>query len=883
MRIGGIWSGLLVLWWALLSPAHAGAVELEAFLPRQELNGYLEVLEDPQGTLTLADVQSPEWTEKFTPAPTPLGNLGFSGSTYWFRVQVHHSGEAPLERWLVINNYYTNQVDFYPFSDQAGTVERSGSFVPVSQRTLPYWVPVFAVTLQPGEARLLHWRVQSVNAVSFPLVAMEPRVLQQESLAERWVVGLFMGVSLFLALQSLLLFRGGEDVSFLCYSLFLITYLIYFARGNLMLEVDPHLQEWILMVSPTSGALSSLLALLFFNVFLNLRRHLVSAYYLMGGLAAIAGVMAFLPLGLEAEGMRVYFQFRIYYALVTSFALIAVSAFGAYRGIPSANYLFAGALAPLIGFALISLESLNWIPRSPNSDWYALGGLLVLFLLLSGGLVDRFRHLRQQQLEAEQQVRTHVRELERLKDHFYGSVASDWMRPLQGSHLMLETVLQDPQLPPHTRERLSQVRKSSARLMRVLGTFLKQAKGEGALAQPVRVMLQPCLEEAMQRVEAGQPLNQVLVADIPPELPAVWADPMHLTTAVQKLLEYGLRQTQGGVTELKVEVQEAHVQIVVHCSGPRLSENNHSAEGLEASESGAADRLAPIRRQLAEQGYELQVTGAPDEERWGFELPCFTVEEPPQAAHSPSAEEPLRYQALLVDDEPASLFALSETLLNASIQPTVLTSAAETRSLLAAGATHFDVILLDQQMPGAEELYQWIQEHLARLPVILMTVAPQLESGALAAPDAVGDLLVKPFTQSELLERLQAHLQSEEAPEPMGAAERQWREDLTALLRETLQLYMRTTGKSKADFAEATGWGAHLEGDTWRTRGLDQYLDAQKLPQRVRLSKVTHSVQQALSEVPESPQQHALQQRLEALLQEAPEASLPHPFPPSGF
>jgi hypothetical protein len=81
-------AGLLLL--GELAAAHGGgALLLDPAVGRYVLSGYLEVLEDPDGKLTIADVVKPGAAPGFRPwARKGEMNFGYSRSAFWIKVTV---------------------------------------------------------------------------------------------------------------------------------------------------------------------------------------------------------------------------------------------------------------------------------------------------------------------------------------------------------------------------------------------------------------------------------------------------------------------------------------------------------------------------------------------------------------------------------------------------------------------------------------------------------------------------------------------------------------------------------------------------------------------------------------------------------------------------
>ena len=73
----------------------SSSVALTADTRCLSLRPYLEVLEDPSGSLTLDQVQQPETARRFAPVKGSSDlNFGYSASTYWLRLEVSAEADA---------------------------------------------------------------------------------------------------------------------------------------------------------------------------------------------------------------------------------------------------------------------------------------------------------------------------------------------------------------------------------------------------------------------------------------------------------------------------------------------------------------------------------------------------------------------------------------------------------------------------------------------------------------------------------------------------------------------------------------------------------------------------------------------------------------------
>lgn len=116
---------------------------------------------------------------------------------------------------------------------------------------------------------------------------------------------------------------------------------------------------------------------------------------------------------------------------------------------------------------------------------------------------------------------------------------------------------------------------------------------------------------------------------------------------------------------------------------------------------------------------------------------------------------------LIVDDTPANLEVISETLSDAGISVAIATSG--DRALKQLERRVPDLILLDVTMPGIDgfETCRRIKQdaRLRSIPIIFMTALSDPKNKIRALELGAVDYITKPFHESEVLARVKTHLQ----------------------------------------------------------------------------------------------------------------------------
>ena len=129
---------------------------------------------------------------------------------------------------------------------------------------------------------------------------------------------------------------------------------------------------------------------------------------------------------------------------------------------------------------------------------------------------------------------------------------------------------------------------------------------------------------------------------------------------------------------------------------------------------------------------------------------------------------------LIVDDDAAVLAVVERGLLRDNMEVTAARDAKEALALLdEAPAGHFDLIVLDVNMPGATglELLNQLREAGSQIPVIFVTGLATLQDKVAGLGLGADDYIVKPFQIAELRARIRAVLRRRESMAPIEYGE----------------------------------------------------------------------------------------------------------------
>jgi class 3 adenylate cyclase len=174
------------------------------------------VLEDPEGKMTLADVQQAGNASRFQHRPP---NIGISPSAFWLRFTLISTAAKPHVWWLNTDNRILQEIALF-VPDEHGVMQRqnASSKRPFAERPLATAYFVFPVSLQPQKETVVYLRVRSTGMFG---VTIAPRLWQPEAYRVmenkqtiQWLI--YLGIAGALGLFNLMLgFSIKDNIYFL--------------------------------------------------------------------------------------------------------------------------------------------------------------------------------------------------------------------------------------------------------------------------------------------------------------------------------------------------------------------------------------------------------------------------------------------------------------------------------------------------------------------------------------------------------------------------------------------------------------------------------------------------------------------------------------------
>ena len=669
------------------------------------------VLSDPQATLQLSDVRSPRLSSQFS--PVDLGRLSAAepGEALWLRVRLQPERHEQILRVFAPD---LANLNMYVFDDQKLISETStGTALPVNSKPVPssdYLLPL------PQSSKPLDVYLRMVSDHQLrPHITLDTAVMLAANQGKPLFYGLLLGCMMMLLLHNIVRFAFTRSPSSLwlaiCEALLMASSVLFL---NLL---DPWLPEWHRMQTP--GAYLTLLltapcGLMFaYNFFSTRSANRLHKLLLLDILIIALGglLMLFidnLPLNLMT------------YALVglASVSILVVSVYHWQKGYRPARMFVMAMVIFNIGTLVILPALLSLTLIAPQELVLALMTIVCISgLLMSFALSERNRSITEAQFSISRDLAASNAEVN-AKAEFLAKISHEIRTPMNGVLGMTELLLGTP-LSVKQRDYVQTIHSAGNELLTLINEILDISKLESGQIEldDVQFDLNALIEDCLSifRTKAEQQ-NVELISFIQPQVPRVISgDPTRLRQTLLSLLESSLKKTDEGEILIVVALEERsgppRLRIAIQDSGQPMDEQErdallhaelHSKNFLAATRLGGHLGLVIARQLIMLMGGEF---GIKPGQTVGSNL-WLTLPLDPQHLEHPTSDldSPLKgARVLVVDDNDTCRKVLVQQCSAWGLNVSAAASGKEALALLRTKAhlrDYFDIVLLDQNMPG---------------------------------------------------------------------------------------------------------------------------------------------------------------------------------------
>ncbi|MBP7736068.1 MAG: hypothetical protein KA369_08875 [Spirochaetes bacterium] len=339
--------------------------------------------------LTIDQVSSEEYRDKFKHDIIDVPNFGYSTSAYWLKFSI--KGDNTDSNWLLVINYaLLDHVTLF-IPDKNGYKEKKqGQMLPFNVREVKNENFVFNIDIAPETVSTYYMRIEAQDSLAVPMKLISNQAFTEQSTMIRLFLGIFYGFIMVMILYNLLIFIMTRDMSYLFLILYLISFTLFITSENGISYqyLWPGLPWWGKRVVPFSVSMVTLWSSFFARLFLqtkSLSPRIDKIVIGFGGLGIMGLVLSLGPS---------YF-IAIIYAVILCVLYAPALIFFAFmqwrRGYRPAIYFLISWFGLSVGTLLYGFKTFGLLPEMMITKYGVLLGAAFQAILLSLAMADRIK------------------------------------------------------------------------------------------------------------------------------------------------------------------------------------------------------------------------------------------------------------------------------------------------------------------------------------------------------------------------------------------------------------------------------------------------------------------------------------------------------------
>lgn len=381
------------MFWQLLLAAALPAAPLPGQQGPVLLGPHMTVLHDTEN-LTVRQIALPQNQKRFTKAPAPVPNYGFSSGAYWVRFDLENPSPAPQRLVLELAQPHIDDVRLY-VPEAGGFREMiSGRLYPFWRRPVAHQHFVFPLLLPSYFRGAVYVRLEHEGTLQIPLYLWEQDQFASKDRQREFVLGGYYGLILVMIGYNLFLWLSIRERTYFYYVL-----AVLLTHGLVVFHINGYSYVYFLPDFPVAAKRSypvilnnaAFFTLLFVRSLLETGQKIKWLDHVLNYAGKAGLLIAFLAV---LGPYFPVFQLTTWYCLGVAALVLTAGIVRAFQKDRIAMYYLAAWVTLIAFVCLIVFRTAGLIPVSFWTEYGLQIGGAVEVMVLSLALAERLRLLR---------------------------------------------------------------------------------------------------------------------------------------------------------------------------------------------------------------------------------------------------------------------------------------------------------------------------------------------------------------------------------------------------------------------------------------------------------------------------------------------------------
>lgn len=375
-------------------------------------SNYFQILEDSTGKLGIQDVMSAAYASRFYNSSAQVPRIRDKSKTYWLKIEIE-GAQSSGKVWLfeTLDLHISHLQVYVKTANKLQNLGQTGYHEVFANRPIRHKNFVYQVPLQDKLTYFIRIKSEGLNPFLFKL--RSTNFFVSYALSEYYILGLYYGIMLIMALYNMMLYMYVRDRMYLYYVMYVLScLLISFAEDGLGFQfLWSSYPAFNIFIENFSNCLFLVFFSIYAKTFLNFKTYLPKLNqwlnYLLGVVALLFVVIALLPF--HTSNIHIYI-------ILLPFLLIYGAALYIYfyQEQSFTRFFLWGYSFTMVGIISVVLRT-NGVVFDNILYVYSLNiGLLIEVVFFSLALAYRLRVIKNEKEQAQEEMILQLQQNEKI-------------------------------------------------------------------------------------------------------------------------------------------------------------------------------------------------------------------------------------------------------------------------------------------------------------------------------------------------------------------------------------------------------------------------------------------------------------------------------------